>query len=220
MIKSKKMLWIALSLFIISTAISFPFPHAIPYGETIISVFNFPIRTVNGLNFMGVFSFALFIASLFFLTRSLKKYHKRAVLIAIILVVLLPQMLISSYQKTIATGIYAVFYDREASYCEFEMVGESTLGGECELSFENYSTDDLQYTLEFHESYPFEDEVPMVSLMNHNKVPYEVSIEGKEKKVVKIKTNIDVSNIENHVEGGSASDINIIIRSGDKIRKL
>ncbi|MFJ6413705.1 hypothetical protein ACIQLG_13040 [Terribacillus saccharophilus] len=212
MIKSKKMLWIALSLFIISTAISFPFPHAIPYGETIISVFNFPIRTVNGLNFMGVFSFALFIASLFFLTRSLKKYHKRAVLIAIILVVLLPQMLISSYQKTIATGIYAVFYDREASYCEFEMVGESTLGGECELSFENYSTDDLQYTLEFQES--------MVSLMNHNKVPYEVSIEGKEKKVVKIKTNIDVSNIENHVEGGSASDINIIIRSGDKIRKL
>ncbi|MCM3226129.1 hypothetical protein [Terribacillus saccharophilus] len=219
MIKSKKMLWIALLLFVISTVISFPFPHTSPYGETILSVFNFPIRTVNGLNFIGVFSLTLFIASLFFLIRSLKKFHKRAVLVAVILVIVLPQLIVSAYQKTFAAGIDAVYYNGENSNCEFEMVDASTLSGECNLSFENYSSDEVQFTLEFNEDYYSEDDVPMVSLLN-NKAPYEVELGGREKKVVKIKTDIDVSNMENHVEGGSASVINIIIKSDEKIRKL
>ncbi|PAE16126.1 hypothetical protein CHH91_10860 [Virgibacillus sp. 7505] len=219
MIRSKKMLWVALFLFIVSIAISFPFPHRTPYGDTILSVLNFTIRTVNGLNFIVVFSLTLFIASLFFLTRSLKKFHKRAVLVAIILVVVLPQMIISTYQKTFAEGIDAVYYNVENSNCEFEMVDESTLSGECNLSFENYSSDDVQFTLEFHEDFHFEDDVPMVSLMN-NKAPYEISLDRKEIKVVKIKTDIDVSNIENHVESGNAFGVNIIIKSGEKMRKL
>ncbi|WP_176467246.1 hypothetical protein [Terribacillus saccharophilus] len=48
MIKNKKMLWIAILLFIVSAVINFPFPHAIPYGETVSGVFNFPIRSANG----------------------------------------------------------------------------------------------------------------------------------------------------------------------------
>ncbi|PAD35490.1 hypothetical protein [Terribacillus saccharophilus] len=219
MIKSKKMLWIAIILFIVSAVMNFPFPHAIPYGETVAEVFNFPIRSANGWHYVGIASLTIFIASIFFLTRSLKKYHMRAFLLALLIAIFAPGMVLSSYQKNFAKGVDAVHYNDEVSKCEFEMVNESTLSGECKLSFENYSSKDVQFTLEFHEDYYSEDDVPMVALMN-NKAPYEVSIEGKEKKVVKIKTNIDVSNIENHVEGGSASDINIIIRSGDKIRKL
>ncbi|MEC0282831.1 hypothetical protein [Terribacillus saccharophilus] len=219
MIKSKKMLWIAILLFIVSAVMNFPFPHAIPYGETVAEVFNFPIRSANGWHYVGIASLTIFIASIFFLTRSLKKYHMRAFLLAILIAIFVPAIILSTYQKTFATGVNAVYYNDEVSNCEFEMISESTLSGECELSFENYSSKDVQFTLEFHEDYYFEDDRPMVALMN-NKAPYEVDLSGKEKKIVKLKTEIDVSNMENHIEGGSASGVNVIIKSGEKMRKL
>ncbi|SEN94839.1 hypothetical protein [Terribacillus saccharophilus] len=219
MIKSKKMLWIAILLFIVSAVMNFPFPHAIPYGETVAEIFNFPIRSANGWHYVGIASLTIFIASIFFLTRSLKKYHMRAFLLAILIAIFVPAIILSTYQKTFAKGVNAVYYNDEVSNCEFEMISESTLSGECELSFENYSSKDVQFTLEFHEDYYFEDDVPMVALMN-NKAPYEVDLSGKEKKIVKLKTEIDVSNMENHIEGGSASGVNVIIKSGEKMRKL
>lgn len=219
MIKSKKMLWIAILLFIVSAVMNFPFPHAIPYGETVAEIFNFPIRSANGWHYVGIASLTIFIASIFFLTRSLKKYHMRAFLLAILIAIFVPAIILSTYQKTFAKGVNAVYYNDEVSNCEFEMISESTLSGECELSFENYSSKDVQFTLEFHEDYYFEDDVPIVALMN-NKAPYEVDLTGKEKKIVKLKTEIDVSNMENHIEGGSASGVNVIIKSGEKMRKL
>lgn len=219
MIKNKKMLWTAILLFIVSAVMNFPFPHAIPYGETVAEVFNFPIRSANGWHYVGIASLTIFITSIFFLTRSLKKYHMRAFLLAILIAIFVPAIILSTYQKTFAKGVNAVYYNDEVSICEFEMVNESTLSGECELSFENYSSKDVQFTLEFHEDYYFEDDVPMVVLMN-NKAPYEVDLSGKEKKIVKLKTEIDVSNMENHIEGGSASGVNVIIKSGEKMRKL
>lgn len=59
----------------------------------------------------------------------------------------------------------------------------------------------------------------MVSLMNNNS-PYVVKLKGNERKTVKVESNIDVSNIENHVENGGSTGVNIIIKSGEKIRKL
>lgn len=219
MIKSKKKLWIAILLFIVSAVMNFPFPHAIPYGETVAQVFNFPIRSANGWHYVGVASLTIFIASIFFLTRSLKKYHMRAFLLALIIAIFAPALVLSSYQKTFAKGVDAVYYNDEVSNCQFEMVNESTLSGECKLSFENYSSKDVQFTLEFHEDYYFEEDAPMVVLMN-NKAPYEVDLSGKEKKIVNLKTEIDVSNMENHIEGGSASGVNVIIKSDEKMRKL
>ncbi|WP_339217014.1 hypothetical protein [Ornithinibacillus sp. FSL M8-0202] len=55
--------------------------------------------------------------------------------------------------------------------------------------------------------------------MNNND-PYEVKLKGNERKTVKIESNIDVSNMENHIEQGSSTGVNIIIKSGEKIRKL
>ncbi|MFS0562058.1 hypothetical protein AB1K91_15080 [Terribacillus sp. 179-K 1B1 HS] len=219
MIKNKKMLWTSLILFIISTVMTIPFPHKNPLGETVVSVFNFPIRTVYGLHYIRIISFILFIASLFFLTRSLEKYHVRAVLFAIIIAVFLPSLIVESYQKTLATGVDAVYYDEKWSDCDFEMVGESTLSGECELPLENYSSDDVEFTVEFYEKYISEDDIPMVSLMNEN-APHRIGLMAKERKLVKIKTRIDVSEMENHIEGGSASGVDIMIKAGEKMRKL
>ncbi|CAI9392335.1 hypothetical protein MHI39_01220 [Heyndrickxia sp. FSL K6-6286] len=219
MMKSKKMLYLSLILFIASLVLNFPFPHESPYGETVASVLNIPVQSVNGLHYVGIASLALLIASLYFLTKSVEKYHGRVVLVAIVLALFAPSMIASSFQKTFATGIYAVSYERDWSNCQFEMIGETTLRGECELPFENYSRNDVQFTIEFYEKYYFEDDVLMVSLMNNND-PYEVKLKGNERKTVKIESNIDVSNMENHIEQGSSTGVNIIIKSGEKIRKL
>ena len=35
----------------------------------------------------------------------------------------------------------------------------------------------------------------------NNDAPYEVKLRGHERKIVKIRRNIDVSNMENHIDG-------------------
>ena len=219
MIKSKKKFYLALILLVITMVFNFPFPHESPYGETIVSVLNIPIRSVNGFHYVGIASFLLFIVGLYLLVNSVEKYNGRLVVVAIIIVLAGPSMIANSFQKTFAKGIYAVSYERDLSRCHFEMINETTLLGECELPFENYSRNDVHFSIEFYEKYYFEDDVQMVSLMN-NAAPYEVKLKGHERKTVKIKRNIDVSNMENHIEGGDASSVNIIIKSGEKSRRL
>lgn len=219
MINNKRTLIIAIILFIASVILNFPFPHESPYGETIASVFNIPIRSVSGLHYIGIASLVLLITSLVFLGMSLKKFHGRTVLLAIILAMLAPPMIADSFQKTLATGIYAVDYKRENSSCHFEMIDETTLHGECELSFENYSKEDVQFTIEFHDKYYMEDEIQTISLMNNN-APYEVELKGKSRRTIILESDIDVSNMESHVEQGSGAFVNIIIKSEGKMRKL
>ncbi|WP_218780399.1 hypothetical protein [Bacillus sp. EAC] len=138
-------------------------------------------------------------------------------MIAIIIAMILPPFLVKSYQKTFATGIYAITYDRDKSNCRFNMKNEETLHAECELPFKNYGRTDVQFKVEFYDQ--FEDDVQMVSLLNKNGLNV-VTLYGNERKIVKIKMNIDVSKIENHIDSGEATDVNIIIRSGNKSRKL
>ena len=59
----------------------------------------------------------------------------------------------------------------------------------------------------------------MVSLMNNN-APYRVKLRGNGTKRVIIETNIDISKLENQIDGGEATDVNIIIKSGRSSRKL
>ncbi|WP_335376054.1 hypothetical protein [Bacillus sp. JJ1122] len=59
----------------------------------------------------------------------------------------------------------------------------------------------------------------MMTLLNHNR-PYEVFLHGKEKRTIKIEAEIDVSQMESHVENEEASIVNLMIKSGQKIRKL
>ena len=81
--------------------------------------------------------------------KSENKHYGRVLFIAILVVVFAPMFIVSLFQKTFATGIYAVSYSSEESNCSFEMTGKKTLYGECELSFENHSNNDIQFTVEF-----------------------------------------------------------------------
>lgn len=219
MIKSKRLLFVAILLLLISLVLNFPFPHNDPYGETLAAaaVLNIPIRSAEGLQYVGIFSLLLLITSIFFFTRSVNNYHGRVVLLAIFIVMLAPSILISAYQKTFASGIYAISYESDWSNCNFHMINKSTLLGECELPFENYSDKDVHFTIEFYESFP--DDMRMVSLLNKDD-PYEVRLQGKERKVIKIESKIDVSTMETHIVNGSASHVNIILKAGRKVRKL
>ena len=200
-------------------ALNFPFPHENPYGQAVVSALNIPIKSVNGFHYVGITSLLLLITSLYLLVKSLKKYHGRFVLIAIIVSVFAPSFIASTYQKTLATGIYAISYQIDESICNFEMKNETTLHGICELPFENYSKNNTQFNIEFYEHYPFEDDMQMASLMN-NDAPYEVTLRGEERKRIIIETDIDVSQVEKHIEMGEAMFVTIIIKSGESIRRL
>lgn len=219
MLKNKRTLVIAVILFLFSMALNFPFPHEYPKGQDIFSTFNIPIKSINGLHYVGITALLFLILSLYFLTKSLEIYHKRMVVIAILLFMLLPIELVSAYQKTFATGIYAIHYDRETSSCQFGMKDETTLTATCQLPFENHSNNIVRFNIEFYEKYPFEDETPMLSLLNEGG-QYNVALHGKERKTVIVETEIDLSTSGVGSVSGDAWMVNIMITEGDKVRKL
>jgi hypothetical protein len=117
MLKNKRFLVVAIIFFFLSIALNFPFPHEYPIGQEFSSALNVPIRSINGLNYVGITGLLLLVISLFFLVKSLEKFHLRMVILAIFMVVFLPMELVSAYQKTFAKGIYAVKYERNESSC-------------------------------------------------------------------------------------------------------
>jgi hypothetical protein len=219
MLRNKGFLIAAIIFFFLSIALNFPFPHEYPVGQEMSSAFNFPITTMDGVSYIGITGLVLFGISLFFLVKSLEKFHVRMVLIAILLVVFLPTELVSAYQKTLATGINAVEYERRGSSCLFEMKDETTLYANCQLPFKNHSNQTVQFNIEFYEKYLFEDETPLLSLLNEGG-PYEVILHEKEREIIMIETEIDLSKLGVGSMSGEAWGINLKIVDGDKVRKL
>lgn len=197
--------------------LSFRFPHYSPLGETIASLLNIPVRSAGGLQYVEIALMFLLIWSLYLLFKSLEKYGGRTVLFALIVFIVVPQFIIGSYQNIFARGIYAITYDMDTSTCEFDMVDQDTLSGICELTLENHSKKATTFSVAFHDEY--EDEFKMVTLMNENG-PYQIEMAGKEHKQVIIETQIDVSEMEYHIENGTASILSITIDAGDKERRL
>lgn len=219
MIKNKKLFMASIILFVISMAMNFPFPHEYPVGDERITVFTIPINSADGIYYKGVFNLFLLILGMVFLHRSLEKYHLRLFFAVIIIVSLLPPFLAETYQKTLANGINAVSYIKDESECKFEMTGKNTLKGICELPFENYSNDEVSFTIGFYDKYLFEEDVKMVSLMSSGE-PHSVHLLPNETKLVRIEKEMDVSQIPNLVTNGESVYISIMIQSGEKIRKL
>ncbi|QHS23807.1 hypothetical protein GWK91_13000 [Virgibacillus sp. MSP4-1] len=219
MLANQRLFYMAFIPFIAAMILNFPFPHRHPFGEEIVSILNIPVATVNGLQSVGLTSLLLLIISLFMFYNSLKKYQSRFVLMAIIAGIFLPNALADTYQKTLADGIYAISYDQEASECSFEMITADTMQAVCELPFENLNGKDVSFHIDFYDQYPFEEEARMVSLLNQIE-PYKATIKADNYKLVTIKANIDVSEVDNHVTSGTAGHVNIIIKQGDQLRKL
>src|SRR5699024_1601249 len=96
-----------------------------------------PTQSSSGFIYMGIIVLILIIVALTLLVRSLSKYRIRLSLLAFILVSFIPSMIVNTYQSTFAKGIYAIFYEIESSECDFELMDEYKLHGQCYLYFEN-----------------------------------------------------------------------------------
>lgn len=218
-IKNKKTFIFSISLFFIIMALNFPFPHRHPYGEEQMAILNIPIRLVDGFHTLGILSVILFLVSLVLFIKSLKKYRGRFVLIVFFSLTMLPFFTINVYQKTIAKGIYAVAYSREASSCQVEQVNEHLFQGICELEFINHSNEDVQFTVAFEETMIFEEEHFMMSLMNVES-PYTVHLKAKDKRRIQINTKVDVSHIKSPIMSGEMMIVPIEIIAEGESRKL
>lgn len=218
-IKSKKLLILAIALLGIVVLLNIPYPHSRTIGASLI-ILNIPIKYPDGVNYLGWGYVFIIFFSLVLLGASLKKYHGRFILLAITLVVTSPQFIANAFQNTVATGIYAIEYNPEDSKCKFNTYENATLQVECELWFKNHSRKDVTFAVEFIEDDPFGDGLMTVSLLNAEK-PLEVTIEGRHRMPIFITEAIDLSHLEgNYISSGTSSYVNIIMRDGNKYREL
>jgi len=215
---SRKMFLIAIGFFVLIMIINFPFPHAHPFAEATLSNLKISSRTSSGIHILGLVSVALLFIGIFFLVRSLEKYHVRMVFLAFIVCTLLPHGLADFYQHTLARGIYAVDYDKEFSDCTFLMVDDDTVSGNCRLLFENFSNHTVNFDLRFHGEVPFVEDGNFFPLLNKD-APYKVSLEGNERRTVNLHMEFDVSHLD-HFTFGTASPINIQIAQFSRFRNL
>lgn len=211
-VRNSKRLYIAIGFFILVMILNFPFPHVKPFAEANFGIMNIPISSSSGLHYFGIFSLVLLIIGIYFLTTSLEKYRVRLVILALVVYSLLPLVIVEFYQTTLASGIYAVKYEQDSSKCQFDTVDNKTIEGICELTFKNYSNDDVHFDVTFY------DNADLISLMNEGSL-YEVSLSAKETKTVHFKTKIGTSN-SNAYTSAIFSYVNIQISQGKKVRYL
>lgn len=219
MIKDKRKFTLSLAILFIPLILALPFPNRWPLGETIFSAVGIPVQFAGGFQMVGITIIVLLLVCLTLLVNSLEKYQNRIAFLAFLVVLLAPGFLVNVFQKNFATGIDAVSYSGEASTCRFEMADEKTLHGQCSLTFRNLGGESTRIAVEFLEWHISPDDMPMSSLMNEGG-PYEVTLNGKEQLRVEFETDIDVSNMESHIESGETMGMEIKITSDGKSREL
>ena len=216
MIKSKVALITSVVILVICMSLFFPFPNNVMLEVRTIFM-SFPIRNQDGYIWLGVIGSILFIIAMVLLMISITKYRIRTFLITVIVYTLLPQLLITMYQETLASGIYAISYDHNGT-CYFNGVGEDLLMGECNLVLYNRSNQDVTFELEFLDA-SFMEDIRMESLMNLAG-PYKITIEANSKKPIHISEFLNVKDVPNHIEGGSSNNIHLKLIDGKAVRIL
>lgn len=217
MIRSKLALIISFVILAICMSLYFPFPNNAMLGAHF-TFMSFPLSNHDGYIFLGIIGSVLFVIAMILLGIGMKKYHWRTIIIVVLVYSFLPNILITIYQETLASGIAAISYDNNGE-CSFESVGQDLLDGECHLVLHNRSNEDVSFELEFIDSPYMEDGVRMESLMNLAG-PYPMTIEANQKKPIQLKELLEVSDDPNHIEEGTSYDVHIKLMDGKKARSL
>ncbi|MGE6755608.1 hypothetical protein ACQKFO_19510 [Rossellomorea sp. NPDC071047] len=217
MVKNKGALIGSAVILCICMSLFFPFPdNKMIHART--TFMSFPISGYDGYNVLGIIGSFLFIFAMILLVRGLNKYHFQTVVIALIVYTLLPLLLISMYQETLADGIAAISYDGKGT-CDYERVSKEVLNGECKLLFHNRSGETVSFQIEFLDSFFMKKDTRLTSPMNVNG-PYSISIEANSEKSIQLKELLDLSGVPNHIDGGSSMYINIKLIDGESTRIL
>lgn len=192
----------------------FPFPknELLDARSTFMS---FPIRKQDGYVSLGIIGSVLFIFSMILIVIGIKKYHLRTVIIVVLVYALLPKLLITVYQETLASGISANSYDGNGM-CSFQYVNEDLSIGECNFILHNRSNGAVSFELEFLDSYSLEKEVRMESLMNLGG-PYSITIEANQKKSIYLKELLNLKDVPKHIDGGTSWNIHFKLTDGEAV---
>ncbi len=217
MIKSKVALISSVIILGICMYLFFPFPNNVML-ESRSTFMSFPIHNQDGYISLGIIGSVLFIIAMILIVIGLKKYHIRTILIVVIVYAILPNILITMYQETLANGIKAISYDGNGK-CNFESVGEDSLNGECDLVLHNRSNEAVSFELEFLDSFITEDEVRMESLMNLAG-PFNITIEANRKKSIHLEELLELSDVPKHIEEGTSFNIHFKLIDGETTRTL
>ncbi|HLR42927.1 MAG TPA: hypothetical protein VK067_06795 [Pseudogracilibacillus sp.] len=219
MILNTRKFYLATIIAVFIMIINFPFPHAYPFGEVILQKLNIPTKFGGGFHTIGITVLVLFIVSLYLLLNSICKHRIKAVLLYFLILGFTPWIIVSLFQSTVATGIYAISYEGEDSFCEFDMKDETTLYGKCELPLYNHNNKQVSFTVELQEELAFEDDMPMLSYMNEEPLK-QITLDAKEARTIILEQEIDVSNTDEHILSGEASHFPIVVSDNEKQREL
>ena len=217
MIRNKYYIYASLASFTICVALFFPYPNNHLFDARMTFLF-FPIKDGNGFISIGVIGSSLFLVSLALLVLGLKKYYTPAVIILACAYILMPLIVISVIQQTVASGIYSVSYDG-AGKCTIEEVDAITVDGECFIKLFNHSNEAVSFRLELIDSFPPEDHAQFESLLNLDG-PIYVTLQPKEETTIHIHAKIDISNIYNQIAIGTNHYVHIKIIDGEYERIL
>ncbi|MDE4083617.1 hypothetical protein PO902_00810 [Planococcus maritimus] len=216
MIKNKTAFVGSFIIFVICMYLFFPFPNT-AMKEAQFVFMSFPIQDQEGYNLLGIIGSIMFIGAIILLFRSLEKYRFRIVFAVVIVYMFLPNLLIATYQETLANGISAISYDGNGQ-CNFVTLDDS-MDAECNLVLRNRSDEAVTVELEFIDSLFMEEDMRMESLMNLAS-PYTVTLAANSKKHIHLKELIDLSGVPDHIDSGTSFGINIKIKAGNKTRIL
>ena len=164
MVRNKAALIISAIILCICMYLYVPFPNN-PLLDASIIFMSFPIRNHDGYIVLGIIGSVLFVIAMILLASGMKKYHFRTIVLVFIVYTMMPNLLITAYQETLASGIAAISYDGEGK-CNFDSVGKNLLNGECDFVLQNRSNEAVTFELEFLDSYFIDDGERMESLMN------------------------------------------------------
>lgn len=204
MIKNKVAILSSIIIFAICRSLYFPFPNnALFRART--TFMSFPISDNQGYILLGIIGSVLFVIAMVLLVKGMKKYYFRTIIIALIVYAMLPTLLITIYQETIASGINAISYNGNGQ-CRFEDAGKDLINGECNLVLYNRSNRAVTFELQFLDS--SEDDPRFESLMNLG-APYHITIEANQKKLIHLKKVLDVSDVPKHIAGGTSNDVHV-----------
>lgn len=216
-VRSKAALISSALILFICMLLYFPYPNN-RLLEARSTFMSFPIRNPDGYIVLEIVGSIMFIIAMILLVNSIKKYHIRTIIIVLIGYALLPNFFIMLYQETVANDIYAISYDGNGN-CTFDSVNQDLINGECGFILHNRSNESVSFELEFLDLYLWNDEVRSESLMNLAGA-YSITIEANRKKPIHLKELLDVSEVPNHIEGGTSSRVHFKLIKGENTRIL
>ncbi|MGF7048022.1 hypothetical protein J2T13_002528 [Paenibacillus sp. DS2015] len=198
LVYSRRSLIISVVLFLLIMTLSFRFPDSSSIIERIFTAIGLPVTSQsygNGFQYANIFILALFIILLFTANHALERGRTIIVVILLTLLATVPNWLTTSYERYLASGIYAVDVDLNESRC-FYTLEQGEFKAHCQLRLinKNNSTVKVQPLLE----------IPRVHIASGEALPdiklQPILLEPKETRLFRTETGHVF--IENYIDQG------------------